>query len=76
MLPVGVLEVITLTCGSVLYVTSLLPPFSSRSCWSWSYSFLPFFFTVLSIVALAKLLNLLIRQEKHLFREEEIFLGN
>lgn len=27
-----------------------------------------FFFTVLSIVALAKLLNLPIRQEKHLFR--------
>lgn len=38
------------------------------------HSFL--FFTVLSIVALAKLLNLLIRQEKHLFRAEEIFLGN
>lgn len=42
MLPVGVLEGTTLTCGSVLDVTSLLPPFSSRSCWSWSYSFLPF----------------------------------
>lgn len=73
MLPVGVLEGITLTSGSVLDVTSLLPAFSSRSCWSWPYSFLPFF---LRVVPLAKQFDLPVQREKYHFRAEEIFLGN